>query len=210
MIDLDSAQAALAELQPDLISAYQTAAANWRILLTEHPELGAPCSTTTRAGFVHNHVVGEIAPAVEARDGYEMTDALGFHAIRAGYEILLRFKYLGDGSPSNVATDQQRLLARQAFDDDMLLALDHPSALTPPTLLTCGYTLTNDGKIGRIEIRRDCRGHLPWCYDIFGGTTVIAPLIIDTLDDTTKPARITKPGKTKRTTGKAATDAKPS
>ena len=54
----------------------------------------------------------------------------------------------------------------------MMLALAGDSALTPPTLLTCGYTLDGD-KIGRIVVRRDCIGHPPWHYEIYGGRTAV-------------------------------------
>ena len=84
---------------------------------------------------------------------------------------------------------RQTVPDEKQFDEPMLLALAG-SALTPPTLLTCGYTL--DGtEIARIEIRRDCKHHLPWKFDIYGGTEVVEPLVISGMDDTAKPAVVT-------------------
>jgi hypothetical protein len=121
----------------------------------------------------------------------EIADCLGFFALRIGHDILLRFKFVGDGHPHNVATTQQKHLARQQYTEDMTLALNGSTALTPPTLLTCGYTL-EDGDIGRIEIRRDCKGQLPWMYDIYGGDRVVRPTQFDGMKDVTKPATIRK------------------
>lgn len=194
MVDLPDARAALSTLEPSLIRVHQTAIAKWSTLCSEHPDLGTPCDSTTRANFIHDHVEFEITREVEHHSGVVIADGLGFTALRIDPSILLRFKYVGQGAPSNVSTTQQRLLAKQTFSDEMMFALDGDSALTPPTMLTCGYTL-DDGALGRIEIRRDCKGHLPWHYDIYGGVATIQPLVLDGLADTTKPARITKPGK---------------
>lgn len=129
----------------------------------------------------------------------DTTDRLGFFAVRIGSYILLRFKYVGnDGGPHNVATRQQRLLARQTYDEEMALALNGDVSLAPPTLLTCGYTLTDRAEVDRIEIRRDCDGHLPWMYDIYGGGVVNEPIFIDGMADEAKPATVTSSGETQR------------
>src|SRR5205085_1133431 len=100
--------------------------------------------------------------------------------------------------PHNVGTFQQKLLSRQQYDEDMVLALTGDIDLSPPTLLTCGYTLTDESKIDRIEIRRDCKGHLPWSYDIHGGTTLIEPVFLDGMADEAKPAKVSSSRKDER------------
>lgn len=204
MVDLPEAQEALTLLEPLFVGAHETAISRWRELCSEHPALGAPCDSTTRANFVNDHVAFEMTRVVDEVPGVDVTDALGFFALRVEPAILLRFKFLGQGTPSNVSTTQQKLLARQTFTDEMMFALDGDTSLLPPTLLTCGYTII-DGRLGRIEIRRDCRGHQPWNYDIYGGDVTTQPLVLDGLADTTKPARITKPAQTDIDDGKSAT-----
>lgn len=195
MIDLPAAQARLAHIVPALIAAHEAAWSRWRTLVDEEPALALPLGATARANFIHDHVCAEIIRRVDGIPGVEPTDRLEFFALRVGSDILLRFKFVGHGAPSNVATNQQKLLARQAWDERMVLRLNGDTALGEPTLLTCGYTLAD--KIDRIEIRRDCIGHPPWMYDIYGGDTVVLPQPLPSLADQTKPARVTKPAKRK-------------
>ncbi len=191
MVELEDAQGRLADLKQPLIDAHIAAAQAWKTLVEERPELALPCDSTTRANFLHDHICSQTARRVGDRAGVEVADSLGFFALRIGHDILLRFKFVGDGYPHNVATQQQKHLARQQYTEEMTLALNGNSALTPPTLLTCGYTLDGE-QIGRVEIRRDCKGHLPWMYDIYGGDRVVRPEEFEGMKDTTKPATIRK------------------
>lgn len=191
MIDLEDAQESLAAITQPLIDAHTEAVDAWSRFVQEKPELAKPCDATTRANFIHNHVCEQIDRRVADLPGVEVTDRLGFFGVKVGANVFVRFKYIGQGAPSNVATTQQKLLARQEFTEEMTLALTGDPALDPPTLLTCGYTLDGE-KVGRIAIRRDCKGHLPWTYDIFGGDTVNKPMVFDGMKDTAKPATIRK------------------
>lgn len=201
MIDLRTAREQLRPLDTPLVDAYKAAIQRWAELIDDSAHLALPLDATARANFIHPHVCREVQIRVADVAGVEPTDALGFFALRIGHDILLRFKHVGGGIPRNYKTRQQRLLAGQTYDTQMVFALTGDPALTPPTLLTAGYTL--DGKtLARVEIRRDCIGHQPWTYDIFGGTSVTEPLIIDSLEDTTKPATVIS-----IRTGKAVDDA---
>jgi hypothetical protein len=200
MVELEDVQSRFGALHQPLIDAHIAAAANWATFLKEHPHLARPCDSTARANILHCHIRSEVAPRVADMPGVKVTDCLGFVGLKIHHDILLRFKFVGHGAPSNVATTQQKLLARQEFTEDMTLALTGDPALTPPTLLTCGYTLDGE-KIGRIEIRRDCKGHLPWMYDIYGGTTVVRPTVFEGLEDTAKPAKIRKTTERKKDGG---------
>jgi hypothetical protein len=188
VVELPAAQDAIKPIESALTAGLRKAAENWETLLTEHAALAVPLDTTTRANFIHNHACAEIAQLVADHNNVKLAEGLGFFALLIGDDIMLRLKFVGYGTPQNVATKQQKLLAKQSFTPEMVLALDGISK--PPTLLTCGYTLEGVA-IGRIEIRRDCTGQQTWSYDIYGGEAIIEPLVIPGLIDTTKPAIVT-------------------
>jgi hypothetical protein len=188
MIELRDAQRDIEPLQSALIQGLTTASGRWQRLLTETPDLGLPLDTTTRACFIHNHACSEIAHLTAGISNVTLPEKLDFFALLVGDGILLRLKFVGGGTPRNYPTGQQRQLSRQEFTPEIMVTLEGVSA--PPTLLTCGYAL-DAAAIGRIEIRRDCVGHQPWNYDIYGGEAVAEPLVIATLTDSTKPAIVT-------------------
>lgn len=194
MIVLTEAQREIEQIKHLLIDSHETAHARWTELLREKPDLALPLDTTARAQFMHCHVCDEMERHIVNLEDVTPTTRLDFFALHVGHEILLRFKFVGYGSPGNVSTTQQRYLARQEFTEDMTLALMGDVSLKPPTLLTCGYTLDGD-RIGRIEIRRDCKGHQPWSFDIYGGAAVIEPLVLDGLADKAKPATVSSKGR---------------
>lgn len=189
VIDLDSAREQLSPIHEPVSEAYKAAVGCWGELIEESPHLVLPFDATARANVIHPHIQREVQLRIDGISGVEPTDALGFFALRVGTEILLRFKYVGRGFPSNVKTMQQRLLANQTYDEDMMMRLTGDPQFTPPTLLTAGYTL--DGiELSRVEIRCDCKWHLAWSYDIYGDGAVVEPLLVPGLEDTTRPARI--------------------
>jgi hypothetical protein len=197
MITLPDAKALIAPAERDLVGCHQTAVKRWTDFLTQMPDLSGPLTSTTRANFISNHVCSEILRCFDASDDIQVVDGLGFLMLLFPGAVLLRFKFVGQGAPSNVATRQQKNLARQSFTAEMLQAVGCSDELTPPTTLTCGYTLADD-QLGRVEIRRDCKGHKPWFYDIYGGETVAEPLPLDGLADDTKPARVASTSKPKK------------
>jgi hypothetical protein len=190
MVELVAARDHIKPIEQLLIDAHETAVANWATLVREKPELARPIDAAARANFIHCHVCAEVERRVGRVVGIKPTDKLGFFGLWIEGNILLRFKFVGDGLPSNVATKQQNYLARQEYTDDMMFALaGDGDALVPPTLLTCGYTLDGD-KVGRIEIRRDCVGHPSWHYEIYGGEALVEPVPFDGMADTAKPAKV--------------------
>jgi len=191
MIDLPEAKDRLEHLVPHLIEAHQGAMSDWTKRMQEDPAWFLPLNARTRANVLHNHVCARVEQTTASITGVEATDALSFFGLKVGPDILLRFKYVGLGAPQNVATEQQRLLEKQTYSEQMMLSLTGDTSLTPPTLLTCGYTIDGD-EIGRVEIRRDCKSHVSWSYDIYGGSAVIAPQALPGMDDTARPAKITR------------------
>jgi hypothetical protein len=149
------------------------------------PEALAALDRTERANFLHGQVRNLITAGVEGTPGVKITDWDIFTAA-VGADLLVRFKYLGGGRPSNVQTIQQKLLARQQYPQEVFDLLAIAGITEAPTMVTCGYTL--DGwDIGRIMIRRDCEGHEPWDYDIYGGVAVSEPLHFTDIEEA-KPA----------------------
>jgi len=178
-------------LTEPIIDAHRAAAKLWKYLVENKPEYVIPLDATARANFIQPHICFEIAKRVDGIiEGVRSTDVLGFFALHVDNDILMRFKYVGHGRPHNVQTDQQKLLARQTYSPEMVMALTGDPTFVPPTVLTVGYTL-DGADIGRIEIRRDCRGHLPWSFDLYGGAAVVEPIIMPGLEDTAKPATVT-------------------
>src|SRR5271165_5864839 len=174
MIDLPEAKNQLELLVPHLTAAHEAAMESYVTEVKKRPEFTLPFGLTTRAQILHDHICAQVEQRVANLYDIKINDKLGFFGLMVGDDILLRFKYVGQGAPTNIATQQQILLAKQTYNDQMMLNLTGDASLAPPTLLTCGYVIDGD-KIGRIEIRRDCKGHITWSYDIYGGNTVIIP-----------------------------------
>lgn len=201
MIELDEARPSLKPLEPTLIYGLTSAAKKWGTLLEERPDCVLPLNSTTRAGFIHDHACAVIEQGVGPMANITIPDKLDFFALLINNSILLRVKFVGGGVPRNYPTKQQRSLAKQQFPTETMQTLE--GLATPPTLLTCGYTL-DATTIGRIEIRRDCEGHQPWMYDIYGGEATATPLVIPGMIDTTKPAIVTSTEEQKASDDKRA------
>jgi hypothetical protein len=185
LIDPAEAKGLLNALEPDLIEAGKSATANWFSLVEASPGLARSLKPTTRANFIHDHLCREIDSRLADHDDFTATEALGFFAVSDGGTVLIRPKYVGRGVPHNVATAQQKLLARQQFNEEMIESL----GFGPVTLLTCGYTL-GDGELGRMEIRCDWKYLQSWSYDIYGGEATSAPVALPGLEDDIRPAAI--------------------
>jgi hypothetical protein len=191
VIELAEVQARTEPIHHLVVDAFKASVDKWGEFVTDHPHLSHPFDATARANFIHPHLVYEVKQRFESVAGIEPTDAPQFFALRwLDGSILMRLKYVGAGGPHNVTTDQQRDLSYQRYTPELMLALTGDPLFPPPTLLSCGYTL--DGiELGKIEIRCDCKQHLPWSFDIYGGTAVVEPLVLRGLTDKTKPALVT-------------------
>jgi hypothetical protein len=203
MIELDEARSRIDPLQNMLVDSCEAAVGTWATFVTDHSEMALPLDATARANFIHSHLRHEVDLRVADLDGVEPTEGLNFFGLIIQQDTFLRFKYVGKGVPHNVPTKRQKLLANQTFTKSMKATLMGDPSMPPPTMLTCGYTL--DGiELGRIEIRRDCKGHQPWSFDIHGGAAVAEPLVFPGMTDTTRPATVTS---TKKAAEKGQADA---
>lgn len=190
MVEFDAAQQRCKVLERPLVEAHKAAVGKWATFVKDKPDLALPFDATARANFIHPHIRHEIlqrvAPLSNVRPTPEKLDLFG---LMIDDDLLMRFKFVGNGLPHNYPTDRQKELAEQKFSEGLVELLLGDGSLDPPTMLTCGYTLEGE-KLGRLEIRRDCKGHLPWSYDIFGGQAVVSPLILPGMEDRTRPAKI--------------------
>lgn len=190
MVEIDHAQRRIEPFEDLLIEAHKSAIKkSWATLLEKQPEIALPLDETARANLIHPHIRVEVEQRIEDVPGVVVNDKLDFFALMIDETMLMRFKNVENGMPRNYPTTRQKELASQRFTEEMRLGLLGDASLEPPTLITCGHTLDGD-KLGRLEIRRDCKGHLPWHFDIYGGETMNAPLVIPTLEDETRPARV--------------------
>jgi hypothetical protein len=174
-------------LHPIFTAAHIGAAKRLRDVTEKFPEAMAALNATERANWLHGQIRSLVSAGVETVESARIT-AWDIDTVAVGVNLLVRFKYVGGGSPANVDTEQQRLLAKQSYKDVALEVLALAGITEPPTTVTCGYTL--DGfDIGRVMIRRDCAGHDPWTYDIYGGAAVVEPLLLRGIEEA-RPARV--------------------
>jgi hypothetical protein len=178
-------QERLAPFHSIFSDAHLGAAARLREFAEKVPQAAAALNATERANFLHGQIRDLVGVGVEPADGIHVTNWEVF-TVAVDVDLLVRFKYLGQGAPANVATEQQKLLARQQYTDETFALLGDAGITAPPTTVTCGYTM--DGMdIGTVTIRRDCKGHESWKYDVYGGETVYEPQLLPTVEEA-KPA----------------------
>ncbi len=191
-MDMSSAKRRLEPLHEGLAQAHLNVTAKWRKLNEEYPEWTLPFDAGERAQQLHSHVCLEVATlAEEWADDVFATKALDFFALSVGGNMLVRFKHLGLSGPQNYPTKQQKNLAKQLYDDDMLAALRLAGISEPPTLLTCGYRLEADGMtVASVAVRWDMKFHPSWEYPIYGETvSAVEPLRFEEMPNES-PARL--------------------
>lgn len=147
-----------------LISPFRVAVSEWNEIEKSQPKFAATCSSTTRAGIIHDLAVREARSALTGSSGgltREIT-SLPFFAIGFGDDLVVRYKYIGSGKPQNVSTKIQQQLAKHQFEEDLMTALTLEGVSGPPTLVTCGYTLGFDGALQAVNIQCDHNGQTIW------------------------------------------------
>jgi hypothetical protein len=189
LIEAPAAKEKIERVEAILIDRHKVVVDRWFEMVAAVPQYAKAMKPTTRAGWIHDHLCPEVEAGVDGIADVLAHEALGFFALSIDNEILMRLKYVGQGAPSNVATDQQKLLARQEYDEAMLDSLGTDPALGLPTFLTCGYTL-GDGELGRLEIRCDYKRKTLWSFDLYGGEAVSAPLEFPGMPQEALPALV--------------------
>lgn len=159
---LDPVQEALL-VQPRL-----NAIRRWAELVASSPLTSATFTTTTRANIIHDLTCHEVRKALPDNAAAREIGALGFFALAVGTDVVVRFKFVPGGFPSNVQTERQELLRLQQYDADDIAALSLEGLPYPPTLVTCGYTLGLDGGAGVLSVQCDYAADIYWRYPIWG------------------------------------------
>lgn len=195
LIQAPQAKEKIERVKTALVDPHKTVVDRWFQMVEEVPQYTKAMKPSTRAGWIHDNLCPEVEAAIAEIPNVFAHEALGFFALSIDSEILMRLKYVGQGAPSNVSTDQQKLLARQEYDEEMMTALGTDPALNPPTFLTCGYTL-GDGELGRLEIRCEYKRKTLWSFDLFGGEAMSAPLEFSGMAQEALPARVKSNRKT--------------
>lgn len=195
LIQAPQAKERIERVEAALIDPHKTVVDRWFGMVAEVPQYTKAMKSAARAMWIHDNLCPEVEAAVDDIPDVFAHEALGFFALSIDNEILMRLKYIGQGAPSNVSTEQQKLLARQEYDEEMMTALGTDPALNPPTFLTCGYTI-GDGELGRLEIRCEYKRKTLWSFDLFGGEAMSAPLEFPGMAQEALPARVKSTRKT--------------
>lgn len=209
MLTLEGARQALDPYRkPVFTDPTLNAVATWQRFVRQSPDLAKPMDETARANMIHCWWRQGVRQALVNSSGIREITSLGFFAVAAGVNPIVRFKLVGDGGrPSNVDTEQQVLLSRQEYDDESLSALAEEGIPAPPTLLTCGYSLDEVAEIRFVEIRCDYKQYVLWRWIIWGdaggGFGEIEQLPIPTIPGP-RPARV-KSAKRRDTKGRRDT-----
>lgn len=151
-----------------IINPHRTATAAWRRWAGLMPDEVSALNPTSRANVIHDWIERQVREVIPDLDGVVDVSSLGFFAVSTHPDLLLRFKFVGNGGPANIATDQQRALAKQMYDDEMMALLTLDGLTEPPTLLTCGYTLDYEMEISRLTIQCDYDKVTLWRYCVLG------------------------------------------
>jgi len=186
---MEEVQTRLEPFNECFISSHERSVASYRKALEVEPEMAAAFSSTRRAIDIHERTCFHIRKSAISMEGIYVTGLPTFF-VAVGNDLLVRFKTLQSGSPQNHDSEAQRHYSRQQFKPEDMENLAMFGIFSPPTIVTCGYTLhLNELLLDRVLIQRDCKGHQPWWYTISGGAEVSEPLLIAGTEEIT-PARI--------------------
>lgn len=186
MLTLDQTKTLLGDHVEEVFATpFEKAVRMWHRFVQRDPDMALPLDATTRANMIHNWAAHEVRAALVDHPVARELSALGFFAVAFGVNPLVRLKLVNGGRTSNVATEQQKDLLRQRYDEGAMDALAAEGMPHPPTFLTCGYCLDSVAQLIRVEIRCDYGGVCLWTWTILGdegnaGTFEVTTLPIGT------------------------------
>lgn len=151
-----------------LVGVHRTAMGTWTSFVRDQPALAAMLNATTRAGIIHDVIVNAARKVLHQVEGVREIEGAGFFVMAIKEDLLIRFKFVPRGLPSNVPTERQELLARQQFDEALMKVLTLEGMPSPPTLVTCGYTIGDDGDLGKVSLQCDYGKVIQWRYFVYG------------------------------------------
>lgn len=186
-VNIEEAKSRLEPLHEGLAACVVSAIDSWNEIKSLHPKTPIAFGATARATAIHAFMTHELEAQVEkwGLPHVSVAKRLGFHSLRIGDDILLRPKFLGSGSPRNYPTDQQLLISKQAFTQDMMNALHLDGFEGPPTVLSLGYRwMSHDEVLRDVVVRWDLKSYPSWEYSIYGdGGAAIVPLRLPSMPD---------------------------
>ena len=167
LLSLDDAKDRLSAHQESvLVQPCQKAVKDWNSFVTTMPALAATISLTTRAGMVHDFTIAAVRAALTS--GIREIPSYGFFVVVFADDLAVRYKYIADGQPRNLSTEKQGHLAKHQYGEELLDALALEGITSPPTLVTCGYTLSPDGQIRTLSVQCDYGKSVLWRFYVYG------------------------------------------
>lgn len=152
-----------------LVTPYRDAVKQWNDMEVSNPSFAVNMDATARANILHCSVIANVRVAlVDTDPEVREIDSLDYFAVGFGPDMIVRFKYVGHDGPQNVATRAQANVAAQQFDDHVMDTLMLEGFAHPPTIVTCGYTLGFDGRLGRVSLQCDYQRTTIWKYVLWG------------------------------------------
>ena len=173
LMNLDNARELLTPVADALlVKPRKAAVSTWNAFETENPGAASAITVTTRAGMIHDWTVREVRRALELEElkglAREIDSSLEFFTVGVGQKMLVRYKLTAAGQPRNVATDVQRRLAVQQYDEEVMREFALDGMPEPPTFVTCGYTLDADGQLGTVSVQCDYGKTILWRFVVWG------------------------------------------
>lgn len=161
----------------DLVGAWETVVKRHRQVAAEFPDFveALTADPSARASSYHAQVKAVVQDQAEALEGVTPSTKLQMFTLSLPPDLLMRFKFVGSGGPSNHSSRQQDLLARQKYTQPMLDDLEVFSR--PPTLVTCGYDIDGD-QLAAVTIQCDCVGRESWKLSLYPNYEVLEEPII--------------------------------
>lgn len=182
MLTLDQTKKLLGDHVEEVFATpFEKAVGTWHRFVRRNPDMALPIDATTRANMIHNWAAHEVRTALVDHPVAREVSALGFFAVAFGGNPLVRLKLVNRGRTSNVATEQQKELLTQRYDEEAMGALAADGMPNPPTLLTCGYRLDDVTQLIRVEIRCDYGGDCLWNWTILGDEGDVGTFEVTTL-----------------------------
>lgn len=173
MLNMDAAQQRLTPHADALfVEPYKSAVDTWHEFVRESPTKAAPLDESTRANMIHNWVTDQVRVALQDQDLAREVSVLGFFAVALGADILVRYKLVNAGRPSNVRTVQQQNIEKQRYDEDAMGMLEGEGFVAPPTILTCGYRLDFAAQLTRVELRFDYAAGESWSWPLWAAEDI--------------------------------------
>jgi hypothetical protein len=115
-----------------IVDAHKGGFKRYADVADEFPAVVAAFNQRERANFLHSQIRQLVEVGVESRDDAQVT-SWDIDTLAVGVNLLVRFKYLGNGAPANnKSTEQQKLLDRQMYTEETMALLARAGIMDAP------------------------------------------------------------------------------